>query len=50
MGQKQKKIRQTELQDLGRRTRDLEKWDQTDRPEIPGVGRHPNRRPPLIGG
>ena len=41
MSQKQKRIRQKELIGLGRRTREeiyIEKWDQTDRPEIPDIG------------
>ena len=39
MGQKQKRIRQKEK--LSRRTREeiyIEKWDQTDSPEIPDRG------------
>ena len=35
MGQKQKKIRQKRATGLGRRA-NIEKWDQTDSPDIPG--------------
>ena len=40
MGQKQKKIRQKVI-GIGRETREenIEKWDQTDSPEIPDKGK-----------
>ena len=51
MGQKQKRIRQKEQQDLAEeqmRT-DIEKWDQTKSPEIPDRGRHQKFTATLLG-
>ena len=40
MGQKQKRIRQKERQDQAEENKreDIEKWDQTDSPEMPDRG------------
>ena len=39
MGQKQKSIRQKQSQDQAEeQNRDIEKWDQTESPEIPDMG------------
>ena len=35
MGQKQKRIRQKEQQDKAEEQKMIEKWDQTESPEIP---------------
>ena len=52
MGQKQKKIRQKERQDYRQKNKrgDIEKWDQTDSPEIPNNAKTSESSGPPFGG